>query len=61
MFKRDKIEPAIGLDNRYRLMRGEPMLDAKGHITNDYGDPPKANSLEEIAKLSQKRIYSSSK
>ncbi|KAF7997086.1 hypothetical protein HCN44_005363 [Aphidius gifuensis] len=55
MFKRDKIEPAIGLDNRYRLMRGERMLDAKGNITNDYGDPPGVNSLEELAQQSQKK------
>ncbi|XP_046828475.1 uncharacterized protein LOC124428465 [Vespa crabro] len=44
-----KPQPAIHLDNRYRLMRHEPMLDVDGNETNEIGeddmidikDPPK--------------------
>ncbi|XP_039314840.1 uncharacterized protein LOC105193822 isoform X2 [Solenopsis invicta] len=32
-----KWEPAIHLDNRYRLMRHEPMLDADGNKTHEIG------------------------
>ncbi|XP_072759193.1 uncharacterized protein [Anoplolepis gracilipes] len=31
-------KPAIHLDNRYRLMRHEPMLDAEGKETNKIGE-----------------------
>ncbi|XP_018378603.1 PREDICTED: uncharacterized protein LOC108771172 [Trachymyrmex cornetzi] len=31
-------KPAIHLDNRYRLMRHEPMLDADGNVTNMLGE-----------------------
>ncbi|XP_011690513.1 PREDICTED: uncharacterized protein LOC105451640 [Wasmannia auropunctata] len=30
-------KPAIHLDNRYRLMRHEPMLDAYGNVTDKIG------------------------
>ncbi|XP_011645485.1 LOW QUALITY PROTEIN: uncharacterized protein LOC105432385 [Pogonomyrmex barbatus] len=33
-----KPKPAIHLDNRYRLMRHEPMLDADGNVTDKIGD-----------------------
>nr|XP_012222967.1 PREDICTED: uncharacterized protein LOC105672534 [Linepithema humile] len=33
-----KVDPAIHLDNRYRLMRNEPMLDADGKETDRIGD-----------------------
>ncbi|XP_036151326.1 uncharacterized protein LOC118648898 [Monomorium pharaonis] len=32
------LKPAIHLDNRYRLMRHEPMLDADGNRTNVIGE-----------------------
>jgi hypothetical protein len=32
-----KYEPAIHLDNRYRLMAGLPMLDADGNETTEIG------------------------
>ncbi|XP_071574285.1 uncharacterized protein [Temnothorax nylanderi] len=31
-------KPAIHLDNRYRLMRHEPMLDADGNETDQIGE-----------------------
>ncbi|KYM82663.1 hypothetical protein ALC53_06838 [Atta colombica] len=33
-----KPQPAIHLDNRYRLMRHEPMLDADGNVTDVIGE-----------------------
>jgi len=33
-----KLKPAINLDNRYRLMRHEPMLDAEGNVTTELGE-----------------------
>ncbi|XP_016913219.1 uncharacterized protein LOC107998450 [Apis cerana] len=37
IWKLRKLKPAIQLDNRYRLMRKEPMLDADGKETDDIG------------------------
>lgn len=33
-----ELKPAIHLDNRYRLMRKEPMLDANGRETDIIGE-----------------------
>lgn len=33
-----ELKPAIHLDNRYRLMRHEPMLDADGKKTDEIGE-----------------------
>ncbi|KZC07951.1 hypothetical protein WN55_09014 [Dufourea novaeangliae] len=33
-----ELKPAIHLDNRYRLMRNEPMLDAEGRETDCIGE-----------------------
>ncbi|KAI4482202.1 hypothetical protein M0804_008753 [Polistes exclamans] len=38
LWHRKKLKPAIHLDNRYRLMRHEPMLDANGNETNEIGE-----------------------
>ncbi|EGI59066.1 hypothetical protein G5I_12777 [Acromyrmex echinatior] len=38
IIKFKKWKPAIHLDNRYRLMRQEPMLDADGNVTNELGE-----------------------
>ncbi|XP_076625810.1 uncharacterized protein LOC143344073 [Colletes latitarsis] len=37
LVKLQEWKPAIHLDNRYRLMRKEPMLDACGNETDDIG------------------------
>lgn len=37
IWKLRKLKPAIQLDNRYRLMRKEPMLDADGNETTELG------------------------
>lgn len=41
-------KPAIHLDNRYRLMRHEPMLDADGNVTDQIGEDENAGSLEDL-------------
>lgn len=42
-------KPAIHLDNRYRLMRHEPMLDADGNVTEEIGEDETAPpTLEEV-------------
>lgn len=52
----DKPQPTIALDNRYRLMRNEPMLNAKGEQTDEIGDDaPAADTLEEAQKLYGRR------
>lgn len=38
MIKTHDWKPAIHLDNRYRLMRGEQMLDALGNPTDEIGE-----------------------
>ncbi|XP_071871385.1 uncharacterized protein [Bombus fervidus] len=38
IIKRHKLKPAIHLDNRYRLMRNEPMLDADGNEIDQIGE-----------------------
>lgn len=43
-----ELKPAIHLDNRYRLMRKEPMLDASGRETDTIGeDETAAPDLQE--------------
>ncbi|XP_024942569.1 uncharacterized protein LOC107269499 isoform X1 [Cephus cinctus] len=39
-------KPAYHLDNRYRLMRNEPMLDAQGNETDEIGEDDTAGYLE---------------
>ncbi|XP_017883198.1 uncharacterized protein LOC108626817 isoform X2 [Ceratina calcarata] len=47
-----EIKPAVHLDNRYRLMRHEPMLDAEGQRTDKIGkDETAPPSMEELKKL----------
>lgn len=41
-----KQKPAIHLDNRYRLMRHEPMLDADGNETNEIGEEDRTDDTE---------------
>lgn len=54
IIKRHKLKPAIHLDNRYRLMRNEPMLDADGNETDQIGEdetaPPSPDEMEAIMK-----------
>ena len=38
LIKTHEWAPAIHLDNRYRLMRGEQMLDAQGNPTDQIGE-----------------------
>ncbi|KYN05272.1 hypothetical protein ALC62_03795 [Cyphomyrmex costatus] len=38
LFQFKEWKPAIHLDNRYRLMRHEPMLDADGNVTDVLGE-----------------------
>ncbi|XP_031786879.1 uncharacterized protein LOC116417554 [Nasonia vitripennis] len=45
--KTDDWKPAIHLDNRYRLMRGEPMLDANGNETDEIGEDETAGQVAE--------------
>lgn len=48
--KNDDVKPAIHLDNRYRLMRGEPMLDANGNETDEIGEDETAGQVVEPRK-----------
>ncbi|XP_063979041.1 uncharacterized protein LOC135163504 [Diachasmimorpha longicaudata] len=53
---KDNLEPTIALDNRYRLMRNEPMYDANGQETNEIGtDEPELTKEEVQKKYSQRR------
>ncbi|KAK2574903.1 hypothetical protein KPH14_002594 [Odynerus spinipes] len=47
--QKDKLNPAIHLDNRYRLMRHEPMLDAEGNQTDVIGDDENNICLDDLA------------
>ncbi|XP_053996577.1 uncharacterized protein LOC128886040 isoform X2 [Hylaeus anthracinus] len=53
LVKMQEWKPAIHLDNRYRLMRNEPMLDANGNETDDIGEdetaPPNMEEAYEKA------------
>ncbi|CAL7939266.1 unnamed protein product [Xylocopa violacea] len=52
LIKTREWKPAIHLDNRYRLMRNEPMLDADGKETDQIGEDDSAPpSLEEAARV----------
>lgn len=57
--KPQPLHPAIHLDNRYRLMRREPMLDADGNETTEIGrdetSPP--NMEEAFEKALEKKAY----
>ncbi|XP_011297040.1 uncharacterized protein [Fopius arisanus] len=44
----NKIESTIALDNRYRLMRNEPMYDVSGQETDEIGDDEPELSEEEL-------------
>ncbi|KAG7190112.1 hypothetical protein KM043_006246 [Ampulex compressa] len=50
-------KPAIHLDNRYRLMRKEPMLDANGMETNEIGDDGYIDMEEEMKKMHGKQGF----
>ncbi|XP_015119267.1 uncharacterized protein LOC107042646 [Diachasma alloeum] len=53
---KDKPAPAIALDNRYRLMRNEPMYDANGQETNEIGtDEPEVTEEEVYQKYGARR------
>ncbi|XP_076396421.1 uncharacterized protein LOC105662556 [Megachile rotundata] len=58
LIKDRNLQPAIHLDNRYRLMRGEPMLDANGNETSEIGDDGAyAPDMEEAYKEIRKSPY----
>ncbi|KAH0554582.1 hypothetical protein KQX54_011586 [Cotesia glomerata] len=44
-------EPAIDLDNRYRLMRHEQMLDAQGNPTDKFIKDSRVYSFEEYIEI----------
>ncbi|KAF7383037.1 hypothetical protein HZH68_014886 [Vespula germanica] len=48
-----KLKPAIHLDNRYRLMRHEPMLDADGKETDEIGEDDSID-IEELLRQQEK-------
>ncbi|CAK9800365.1 hypothetical protein ANTQUA_LOCUS2422 [Anthophora quadrimaculata] len=58
IMKRNKIKPAIFLDNLYRMMRGDPLLDENGNeieeIGEDLSGPP---HMEEAYKIMQEKGY----
>lgn len=56
--KRHELKPAIYLDNLYRLMRKEPMLDADGNKIDEIGEDETAPpSLEEADAIMKKKGY----
>ncbi|KAL2713472.1 hypothetical protein V1478_017170, partial [Vespula squamosa] len=55
-----KINPAIHLDNRYRLMRHEPMLDADGKETNEIGEDDSVD-IEDLLRAEEKDLWSKSR
>ncbi|XP_074096062.1 uncharacterized protein LOC141525449 [Cotesia typhae] len=44
-------EPAIDLDNRYRLMRHEQMLDAQGNPTDKFIKDSRVYAFEEFIEI----------
>ncbi|XP_076644964.1 uncharacterized protein LOC143354596 [Halictus rubicundus] len=55
----EEVKPAIHLDNRYRLMRNEPMLDEEGCKTDKIGEDETAppDMKEAAAKFQYKSPY----
>ncbi|CAK9812084.1 hypothetical protein ANTPLA_LOCUS7283 [Anthophora plagiata] len=56
--KRNELKPAIFLDNLYRMMRGDPMVDENGNeieeIGEDLSGPP---HMEEAYEIMQQKGY----
>ncbi|XP_076175199.1 uncharacterized protein LOC143150615 [Ptiloglossa arizonensis] len=58
LVKLQEWKPVIHLDNRYRLMRNEPMLDADGNVTDDIGEDEAASlNMEEAFEKALKEGY----
>ncbi|XP_034181579.1 uncharacterized protein LOC117604995 [Osmia lignaria lignaria] len=59
LVKLQRLCPAIHLDNRYRLMRHEPMLDADGKETKEIGKDESAppNMKDAFEKILKKEAY----
>ncbi|XP_076681606.1 uncharacterized protein LOC143375886 [Andrena cerasifolii] len=58
LMKMQELKPAIHLDNRYRLMRLESMLDADGNETDSIGEDETAPpDLEEAFDRAVKEGY----
>ncbi|XP_043468867.1 uncharacterized protein LOC122502742 [Leptopilina heterotoma] len=51
LLKIQDIKPAIHLDNRYRLMRGEQMLDALGNPTDEIGEDETRGEPFEVERI----------
>ena len=51
MYKTHVWAPAIHLDNRYRLMRGEQMLDKDGNPTDQIGEDETAGMPIDLDEL----------